>query len=260
MSLIRLRIALALFLLWCVPSRVVAQSEREPKPHPWIATAPGEFVRLIERGRVRIDVDDRRLAEAGKGALTLFKFTTKYDFRYQVQWIGSKRGSSGWEAQLTAWAQKPVIEPSHTILFPTSFQPGDPWRTPLMKHEFDHVAISTDPRWKKLLTKTLTQKRTWSATFEQVDRPTEEEINGQIREKMQTLIGEFERLAQAQYDLLDKASSDGLVNLGDRTKFFKNLYGDQTLKDCNFLYLDAARVMMQDSSDRDVTEHYLFLD
>ena len=54
-------------------------------PHPWIDTAPPGFARLISLGRVQIKIDDQRLDDARKQALTHFKIKADYRYLYTQQ-------------------------------------------------------------------------------------------------------------------------------------------------------------------------------
>lgn len=269
-NMIRTAIALIFIIAWCSSLGICTsygqtrrnnKTEQQP-PHPWMATAPGEIARLVQQGNVTITTDDDKLAKANKAALTEFHFSTKFDFRYRNQWL--EPDLSGeipvWSTRITAWAEKPSAEFHHTLVFHTRFEPRDPWASPLVRHEFDHVAISTDPRLKKIILKVLREKEQWTESWTSETKPSDAEVRKAVNGRLQARIPELERLVQAQYIQLDSESRDGRANLGDRTRFFRELYSVAGLEKCRFLYLDAVRVIMQDSSDTDVSEHYLFLD
>lgn len=227
-----------------------------------MASAPGEFVRLVQQGNVSFVIDDEKLARAQKSALTEFYFESKFDFRYRNQWLDPDLSGDTpvWSTRITAWVDKPRVEFHHTIVFHSRFEPPDPWASQLLRHEFDHVAISSDPRLKKLILKVLREKEQWVESWTSSTRPSEEDVRKAVNGRLQARIPEIERLVQTQYVRLDAESRDGLANLRDRMSFFRELYSVAGLEKCRFLYLDAVRVIMQDSSDKDVSEHYLFLD
>ena len=98
-------VRLLLYLLVVAMSKqAIAQSN---KPHPWLADAPGEFVRLIDRGNVKIVVDDDRIGNAGKTALTVFQFVIDYDFKFRHQLLGYDKQSQVWQAKIVAWMDQP---------------------------------------------------------------------------------------------------------------------------------------------------------
>ena len=65
-------------LVAALANQVIAQSV---KPHPWMANAPGEFVRLINRGNVKMVLDDDCVQKAGKTAYCL---SVRHRLRFQI--------------------------------------------------------------------------------------------------------------------------------------------------------------------------------
>ncbi len=93
-----------------------------------------------------------------------------------------------------------------------------------MKHEMDHVAITTDPRLQDLV------RGLFSRGFTIEVEPNSERGGGtsdyqsQIDQFTSDVIKEMETLLQHQYDELDRFSQDGLAELEDREQFFLSLY------------------------------------
>ena len=76
--------------------------------------------------------------------------------------------------------------------------------------------------------------------------------------------GPDEQMVQAQYDVLDNASSQGLSDIPSRTGFFKQLYTVEGLDGCNYAMDDSMREYVREklsnsASLREVEGHYLFL-
>lgn len=253
---------LAFFLLVAALSnQAVAQSV---KPHPWLADAPGEFVRLIDRGNVKLVVDDDRIRNEGKTALTVFQFVIDYDFKFRHQLLGYDKQSQVWQAKISAWMDKPKVKLDHKICIQSTFAPLSPWESKLLRHEFDHVAISTDPRLIKIIKRVLQQRRKWVAKWEQVAAPTEQDIRKNILETIVSEVTSLERLVQSQYDFLDKESYQGLSNISNRTDFFKRLYSVAGLDQCKYVMDDSMResvkeILSNQASQKEVEGHYLFL-
>ncbi len=242
-------------------NQAVAQSV---KPHPWLADAPGEFVRLIDRGNVKMVVDDDRVKKTGKTALTVFQFVIDYDFKFRHQLLGFDSQSQVWQASIVAWMEQPKVKLDHKIYLQSSFAPSSPWESKLLRHEFDHVAISTDPRLLKIIKRALQQRRQWVAKWEQATAPTEKEIRKSILEAFWSDVTKLEQMVQAQYDVLDNASSQGLSDINSRTGFFKQLYTVEGLDGCNYAMDDSMREYVKErlsnsASQKEVEGHYLFL-
>ena len=233
------------------------------KPHPWLAEAPGEFVRLIDRGNVNIVVDDDRVRKAAKSALTVFQFSVEYDFRFRHQLIGYDREANVWQARIVAWMDQPKIKLEHKVCVQSNFTPTLPWEAKLLRHEFDHVAISTDPRFVKIIRRTLQQRRQWNEKWEQSSAPTERDVRDRILAAMKAEVQLLEKLVQCQYDLLDQESAQGLSAIGSRKEFFSGLYAVEGLERCKCDLDKTMRIFVNSlanvSGQKEVEAHYLFL-
>lgn len=230
----------------------------------WIGNAPGEFVRLIDRGKVAILVNDEIVRQAGKSAITRFEFSVKYDFKFRYDWIQNLPLRDGWQAKIVAWIDKPQFKIEHKVYLQSTFAPSDPWQSKLLRHEFDHVSISTDPRLNKLIQRVLQRRRTFIAKWEQESMPKENEIRARIQEVIDLEIHEIENMIQIQYDLLDKESRDGIASIGSRKDFFNSLYTVPGLERCRFEYVEDVRGFVNEklgspAIQKEVDSHYLFL-
>lgn len=258
------------FLLDGWATRAFAQQESPPtsqnanaaqstlvSPHPWIETAPPAFARLISLGRVQIKIDDQRLNEARRQALTHFKIKADYRYFYTQQSTRvDPKNDGGYVAKINARITVPEIEIVHDISIRSGFHPRDPWKSPLMKHEFDHVSISTDPRLLKLLKKILNRKISVDVRWTSDEQFSDELVSRAIKEEINTQIAEIERVVQANYDRLDRETRDGTIDARDREALFTAMYDFESLQTLKFLYLDATKSIVQDSRDKDVLEHY----
>lgn len=238
--------------------------QEDSSPHPWMSDAPGEFVRLIDKGNVSIQVDDELVRKSGKSAITIFRFALDFDYKFRSQWVESGARSGVWKAKITSWIDQPKVRPEHTICIPSKFNPKSPWQSALMKHEFDHVAISTDPRLIKIIQKVLERRKTWVEEFEQATMPRESEIRQRIEVEVGRTVKICETMIQAQYDELDKKSTDGMSSIENRQEFFLGMFSVQGLERCKFAFLADMRAFVSDrlsndSTAKEVEEHYLYL-
>jgi len=234
------------------------------KAHPWLAEAPGEIVRLVDRGNVKIVVDDERIRKSGKTALTLFQFVVDYDFKFRHQVLGYDQESRVWKAKIMAWIDQPKVRLDHTICIQSNFAPASPWESKLLRHEFDHVAISTDPRMLKIIKRELQQRRQWVGKWEQNGAPTEQDVRKNIFEAITAEVKSLEQLVQSQYDYLDQESNQGLSDINSRKDFFRRLYTVEGLERCKYVFDDGMREFLKEklsntASQKEVDGHYLFL-
>ena len=240
-------------------NQVFAQTD---KAHPWLGEAPGEFVRLVDRGNVKIVLDDDRIRKSGKTALTLFQFVVDYDFKFRHQVLGYDEESRAWQAKIMAWIDQPKVRLDHTICIQSDFAPASPWESKLLRHEFDHVAISTDPRMLKIIKRELQQRRQWIAKWEQTSAPTEQDIRKNIFEAITAEVKSLEQLVQSQYDYLDQESNQGLSDINSRKDFFRRLYTVEGLERCKYLFNDGMREFVKEklshaASQKEVDGHYV---
>lgn len=257
---------LILAFVWFCTLAIFARNAaaQSAKPHPWLAEAPGEFVRLIDRGNVNIVVDDDRIRKTGKSALTLFQFAVDYDFRFRHQLLGYDSEANVWQAKIVAWMDQPKIKLEHTVCVQSNFSPNLPWESKLLRHEFDHVAISTDPRFLKIVKRSLQQRRQWTGKWTQANAPTEQDVRESVLAAITAEVQSIEKLMQSQYDLLDQESSQGLTVIDSRKEFFERLYTIEGLERCKFDMDNAMRVFVNSilssvSNQKEVEVHYLFL-
>lgn len=197
-------------------------------PHPWLASAPGEYARLINRGKVEIKVDDSILASFGKAALTRFQVKLDYKVIYRSPRAIAIEGER--LLLLDIRYTKRDVNVNHSIIIPTTYSPEAPWKDRLLKHEMDHVAITTDPRLQAMVGSIFSRGFTIDVSASSNSQQRNEDYKARIDEFTKEIIQEIESLLQYQYDELDRASRDGLVELEDRSVFFQSLYDYESCK------------------------------
>ena len=250
---------------WVLLLSVSPTASAQPsKPLPWVAEAPGEFVRLIDRGNVKIVVDDDLVKKASKSALTVFKFVVDYDFKYRHQTLGYDRETNTWHSKIVAWMDQPKVKIEHKICLKSDFQPTSPWESKLLRHEFDHVAISSDPRMLRIMKWAMQQRREWTGKWEQTNSPSEQDIRIAILEKITVEVNALEKLVQTQYVILDQESSQGMTEIEARASFFQGLYSIEGIEKCKYSLTPSMREFVKrkistPSILKEVESHYLFL-
>lgn len=235
-------ILLLTLVQWTPGDDVFAQRSRATA-HPWLATAPGEYVRLIQAGEVSIEEDDERLQKEKKQALTFF--TLIIDYRYTMQYHFVESGPDQQAIRVTVRYKKPTSKLTHKIVIPSNFKPVSPWTNSLLMHEMDHVAMSTDPRLEKWIENYFAVERSWDFTWNQSTKPTDSQIQTKIVEKSQELTFDVERWIQFLYDHLDSESVHGTRDIANRTNFFALLYAPETVAKCkiaSFLSLSPEQI------------------
>ncbi len=252
-------IALSFLFLQITPVTLLAQKP----PHPWIADAPGEIVRLIGLGNVRIEINDDVIKGSNKLSLSAFQLKATYDTRIRYDWISQGNQNQPWKARIVANVTKPRIHLEHQVIIPSTFQPMDPWESALMKHEFDHVAISTDPRLLKIMERVFKRKWVFTEEWDQPSRPTDADVQSRVEQLLAGEVKNCEQLIQQQYDWLDLQSVSGSQSLESRMSFFQELYSFQGLERCSFARRDLVKEYLNRISSseslKELERHYLSL-
>lgn len=228
--------------------------------HPWFESAPAGISKLIALGNVRLGTDDERLQKARKQAFTFFRI--KMSYRYQTTQQNARLDDddpSQWVAVIDARLRKLDVQLEHDVYLQSGWEAKDAWDAPLLKHEFDHVAISTDPRLRQFLKRVLQQPIECTVRWPREEQLTSAIIDQAVNAEMTARIHELERLVQAQYDRLDRVSRDGRNTIEDREQFFYSLYSLDSIRECHFLYLDTVKPLVQDRPSKEVREHFSLL-
>ena len=188
---------------------------------------------LHRLGRVSIVYEPAR-DETRKGQ-TNFKFNWNYTFEYQYQ-SRTVNGSSYITVEAVV-SMSPTV--SHTIFMPNADRNAD-WSRRLLLHEYDHVAISLDERPIVLL-RCMTQRlRFVDVPVTGVKAETDRRIRRLITREVDAYGASIAEVIRKNYELLDAVTSHGHDLIGDRQRFFDNMYSYENLRQCGFRYLDAV--------------------
>ena len=195
---------------------------------------PREFGRLMKSGGVVVKFYPPAEPPVGHVGWTDFDLTLNSTYDYEFA-----RTRTGREVDVDVRVKfKPAqIKLGHVVLLPASFQGAEGWKSSLLRHEFDHVAIATDPRVELLFNGMLGQITRFK--FRERDRKPlineriRQRIDEQVRHRREALYN----LVRANNRQLDTATRHGTEALPDRSAFFRDLYGKDSLDAAKFPYL-----------------------
>ena len=225
------------------------------KPHPWLNDMPPAFARLVDIGRVEIAVDQAAVDAANRTALTVFSFSLAYQMKYRFNEI-TKGDDGKRRVRITVSYFDVDVSPAHRILLSESYRPTKPWDAALMQHEFDHVAISTDPRMFAMLLSLNAKKAILIANPNELIKISDDWVKGQIENSSKDFQQAVEKLVQTYYVRLDDVSNHGLKTIEDRTRFFTELFTLEDLAKSKFAYLDNARKSLPSINPDQIKQHY----
>lgn len=211
-----------------------ADTTHEPIPDD---SAPQELKQLIADGKVKVVYDsDPDFVKARRGWAD-FHVLLDHSFKYGLM---KSRKNDRWQVKIHVTKVELKIELTHLIRLPVTFKSPDVWKGQILRHEFDHVAVSLDPRPMLLLRYLLKHLPVIERTLEPQEEPSNERIGQLINE-------EIERRRQAVIDLmkqnnmlLDMAGAHGIRRVPDRAAFFAKLYSKAHLADQKFPFVDQV--------------------
>lgn len=187
---------------------------------------PGRLAALIAAGKVRFEFYDADVAPRSAAAETHFEF--RYSYKSVSNWKLVRPGGTD-AVEISVRYRDVRLHRTHRMLLPDTLIREDLFEKPLTLHEFDHVAISSDPRLPALL-KSMLHKRNASIVKvlnEHEDgftgRPTLTDLSRISERAVQVasdqVFNEFVDLVGIRYRELDRASQSGLKPLSPEDRF-----------------------------------------
>ena len=244
-------VVLAVALAQCLPRRVICQeadppvikkaegATREPIPTD---SAPEDLKRLIEDGKITVVYDsDPEFVKAGRGWAD-FHIQLKHSFRYSLTKT-QRRGR--WHLTITVTKLEPQIELTNIIRLPVQYKSPRVWESHVLRHEFDHVATSLDPRPLLLFKHLLLHLPPIEMTLEPKEQPSEEAINKRITDAIEQRHTAIRDLIRQNNIMLDKVSEHGRIPVPSRAEFFAKLYTKENLAEQKFPFIDEVLGLLE---------------
>ena len=237
------------------PTPLNADASAVEEPHRWLADVPPAMARLVDIGNVQLRVDQPAVEAAHRTALTKFTFTLKYRMRYRISELPKNQESKS-QCKISSTIFDIETDTTHRILLSEYFRPVKPWETELLQHEFDHVAISTDPRMFEMLRSLEGRKLSLIATPDQNTNVSDDWAKKAIENSISEFQRAVEQLVQRYYLQLDEVSNNGLKNIDDRSRFFTELYSLKNLERMRFPYLTDVKERIVKVKQDQIKKHY----
>ena len=219
------------------------------------AETPRYFQQLIDKGRVSFQFYDPAVERPKHTGLAVFYYETQHHYSYRYKVLDEERATR--RLNVTPSSTKAVLERRHTILIPNYLDNDQRWANRLVQHEFDHVAISSDPRPKMLLEQLLRQLPRFEITIGPLE-PTDATIRAAIDKQAKQRSDAVVELVGHNYVHLDAVTFHGIKAIGDRRDFFTSLYEQANLEAAKFPYLSEVRGLLKTRAYRTAELPYRF--
>ena len=206
------------------------------------AEIPPYFKQLIETGNVEFEFYDPSKTRREHLGHTEFNVHVRHRSSFQYSWT-VRRGVR--HVSIRVAVSDISHDITHTITLPERLDSDRRWNDRLVRHEFDHVAITCDPRVLILIAHLYDGvdriDREVPAGAKIDNRFVENLINEQITLRLHAVI----EAVRANQELLDRVTRHGTRPIADRKKFFGSLYTEPNLKEIGFSYLGDSRDILK---------------
>ncbi len=248
--------ALLLLLLVSVPRALLADEldalinlDRMGRDSILGQPAPDALLPLIRNGETIITFVPDFGDSVGKTDFHM-KLDWTFDFKYTLSPADPHH-----TVTLTPLRVRIMPRVRHVIRLPLTFYERHVWETPLLRHEFDHVAVSLDPRAQMLLDHLCQSLPPSSFVLEptggtEPPRPSDERVRMLINRQIEDRHAAIRALVQANYLRLDRLSQHGRIPIPKRAEFFEQLYRRANLEESRFPYLTEVAEFLESETYR----------
>jgi len=174
----------------------------------------------------------------------------KTDFFLNLDWSYDYRYATRITAGVTDVSVTPLnvkLTPRlrHVIRMPVAWHHAEVWESRLLGHEFDHVAVSLDPRARALLLHLCSELPVYRFSMAGQEKPSDEQMREGINREIQRRQSAILELVRANYVALDKVSQSGRAAMQDRKVFFESLYTQLNLEAAKFPFRQEVAALLE---------------
>lgn len=216
--------------------------------------APEELKPLIAAGKVKIVYDSEFDFVKAERGWADFQVDLRYSFKYNVM---KSRKNGRTQVRIVITKLEPKIELTHLIRLPASFKSPQVWQGRILWHEFDHVAVSLDPRARLLLKHLLKRLRVIDRTLDEGEEPSDELLSKIVEDEITKRRQAVVELMRQNNVLLDKVGGHGVQAVPERSAFFTKLYTKEHLAEQKFPYVDQVLDLLERPEYRDAELPFL---
>ena len=215
---------------------------------------PVDVVKTLERtGRVTYEYYDPAREFPERPGLTNFRFAIdrRYVYRSRIDRSGRRR-----QLVIDLSVTRLDITLTHVVRLPAERSVNEPIHAELVLHEFDHVAISTDPRPRLLLEHLVRGPARVTLPLETDARAVGDRLDAGLQETLTRSTDAVVALVGFNYAELDRLTQHGTRPLPDRRAFFEGLFTPENLRAAGFPALEQVADLLDSAAYRDAARPY----
>lgn len=178
-------------------------------PTPSLPQPPDPLQRLITLGKVNYVFYDARQLRRKFQAET--RYSLQYNSKINFRWRAVGRSAGPRTLVVRPQFDQLEFEIKHEILLPIAFAGEGFYDQQLVRHEFDHVRISTDPRFLNLFRKWVGEELTVLRTQCPSDADFNLVAKELVDERVEQIFQRVLNLIQLRYQELDQTTRHGVL-------------------------------------------------
>ncbi|MGI9472571.1 MAG: hypothetical protein ACR2NZ_13610, partial [Rubripirellula sp.] len=156
------------------------------------------------------------------------RYNIEYNYRSRSQWR-IDRGRR--QLIITVRYQRIDWEPKHVIWLRDMPPTQGFWSGQILRHEFDHVRISNDPRMGKRFQELLREQAVFRHDLKPGETVNSAKVEQLVEQHVESIFQELADLISIRYVELDRETNHGAVKLPATSKLFPLLRGDEPKSD-----------------------------
>lgn len=220
-----------------------------------IPKAPAEMQAMIDAGEVELKFYNPQTNPRRYLGETKYDYYFRHSFQADYQPVMVKGKTTGVKAQLKNLTVS--AKHTHVMHLPESRRGPGLWGDPLTLHEFDHVALSIDPRIKKLLEAVLLAVDEVKFPLPAGQELTTDWLNVEI-DKLLTSRGQtVYALVTYNNRQLDQLTGHGTKPIPNREAYFQRLYTKPNLDEAGFPLTGEVLEFLKSESYQMLKPHHL---
>ena len=251
------RAACTILLFATLANQLPAQPEtnepgntRQPIPLDGI---PDELPPLIKAGRVEVVYEfDLEFVKASRGWADFH-----WDIQRKFEFNSSRKAR---EFSITVTKVDFEIQLTHLIRIPATFRSPKIWTSELLRHEFDHVAISLDSRPRLLIEHLMRNLPVIKHSLGKGESGSTELAVKIINTHLDQRINAVRAVMKFNNQVADRISQHGTIPVPKRREFFESLYSKENLADSKFPFMDESLPLLESREYQEAPRPFLQLD
>ena len=207
-------------------------TEYERIPLESLPKPPANLARLIKNGEVRLVTGGEAQISpsdipSGQRLMGETRFHINYQFKSESRWSQTALQRARGEWTITVRFRKLDLTVDHEVWLKSPPSTKTFWENSVVKHEFDHVRLSADPRVRQVFFDQTKPIKRFTVRLDQVadarNQIDRAKVQALVREKLRQAAEQTKDFVQIRYQELDRITAHGIRALPEDSTLFKEV-------------------------------------